>query len=104
MENVERLLCCTRCLQSGYLQRQDGDHTPHSRNLLGGVLQCCEPLQCLWIPLLLQIDAYQRQIGAFAAVEGNLLTIGGVLGPVNSASQIALDQPEMDPETFDPGT
>src|SRR5438552_8553949 len=33
-KNVERILWSPRHLQSGYLQRQDRDHTSHSRNLL----------------------------------------------------------------------
>src|SRR6266576_2393084 len=90
MENAERLLCGSRRLQSGYLQSQDGDYTPLSRNLLGATQQCCEPLQCKWISQLGQIDAYQRQIGDFAAVEEDILTVGGVFGPVYRPGQIAL--------------
>src|SRR6266480_1006749 len=104
MENAERLLCGSRRLQSGYLQSQDGDHTPLPRNLLGAAQQCCEPLQCKWISQLRQIDAYQRQIGDFAAVEEDILMVGGMLGPVYRAGQIAPGQPEMGPDTFDPGT
>src|SRR5919109_3318609 len=78
-EYAERLLCGSRRLQSGYLQSQDGDYTPHSRNLLGAAEQCCKPLQGKWISLLRQIDARQRQIGDFAAVEECILTVGGVL-------------------------
>src|SRR6266567_8682341 len=37
------------------------------------------------------------------AVYEDLLTVRGVLGPVYRPGQVVLSQPEMDPETFDPG-
>src|SRR5258708_28407216 len=66
-KHAKRLMCGPRSLQSSYLQSQDGYYTSHSRNLLGAVQQCCEPLQGKWILELRQIDTQQRQIGTFAA-------------------------------------
>src|SRR5258708_1551539 len=104
IKNAERLVCGTRRLQSGDVQRQDGDQTSHSRHLLSRTQQCYEQLQGLWIPSLGQKDAHQRQRGAFAAVDEGLPVIGSVLGPVYRPGQVALGQPELDPETFDPWT
>jgi hypothetical protein len=61
-KDAERLLRGPRCLQSGYLQSQDSDHTSHSRNLLGTAKECCEPLQGSCVVLLSQIDTHQRQV------------------------------------------
>ena len=44
------------------MQSKDGNHTPHSRNLLGAAQQCCEQLQGRCKLELRQIDAHQRQI------------------------------------------
>src|SRR5260221_11480430 len=61
-ENAKRLLRGTRRLQSSYLQRQDSNYTPHSRNLLSAAQQCCEQLQGKCILELRYIESYQCQI------------------------------------------
>src|SRR5689334_13729840 len=83
------------------MQCQDGNYTSHSRKLLSTTEQCREQLQGQWILLLSQIYARQRQRDDFSGVDMNLLTVGSVFSPVHCLRQIALSQPELNPETFD---
>lgn len=50
IKNAERLVGGTRCLQSGDVQCQDGDRTPHTPHLLSRTQQCSKQLRGLMIP------------------------------------------------------
>src|SRR5215471_17785584 len=98
------LLRIPQALQGGDLQRQDRDDASHSRKLLGTLKKRGEQLQGLGIPLIGQVDAYQRQRCDFTAVGEALPKVGGMLGPLYRPCQVALSQPELNLETFNPGT
>src|SRR5205823_14464317 len=86
--------------------RQNGDDTPEARDLLSAAQECCEQLQGLRILLLRQINAHQRQVSNFTAVDTvdkDFLVVGSMLSPCCRTGQVTLCQPEMDPQAFAPG-